>query len=60
MHKKSKETKSWDALPSKSEAEEIKPLLTRIAQLKAATNKELNGTQLIPSTPNPAIAGYSF
>jgi hypothetical protein len=31
--------------------------LTQIAQLKAATNKELNGTQLIPSTLNPAIAG---
>jgi hypothetical protein len=42
-----KKLNSWDALPSESEAEEIKPLLTRIAQLKDATNKELNGTQLI-------------
>jgi hypothetical protein len=39
--------KSWDALPSKSESEEIKPLLIRIVQLKYAANNELNGTQLI-------------
>jgi hypothetical protein len=42
-----KKLKSWDALPSESEAEEIKPLLTQIVQLKAAANKELNSTQLI-------------
>jgi hypothetical protein len=40
-----KNLKSWDALPSK--VEEIKPLLTRILQLKSAVNKEINGTQLI-------------
>jgi hypothetical protein len=39
-----KKLNSWDALPSESEAEEIKPLLTQIRQLKDATNKELNGT----------------
>jgi hypothetical protein len=33
--------------PSETEAEEIQPLLTRIVQLKAVTNKELNDTQLI-------------
>jgi hypothetical protein len=42
-----KKLKSWDALPSESKDKEIKPLLTQIAQLKAAINKELNGTQLI-------------
>jgi hypothetical protein len=38
---------SWDALPSETEAEEIKPLLAHIQELKNATKKELNGTQLI-------------
>jgi hypothetical protein len=41
-----KKLKSWDALPSEAKAEEIQPMLTRIAQLKAVANKELNGTQL--------------
>jgi hypothetical protein len=39
--------KSWDSLPSESEANEIQPLLARILQLKNATDKELNGTQLM-------------
>jgi hypothetical protein len=39
--------KSRDALPSKSEVEEIKPLLTQILELKNTTKKELNGTQLM-------------
>jgi hypothetical protein len=38
---------SWDALLSEAEAEEIKPLLARIQELKNASKKELNGTQLI-------------
>jgi hypothetical protein len=38
---------SWDALPSKTEAEEIKPLLARIQELKNAAKKEFHGTQLI-------------
>jgi hypothetical protein len=38
---------SRDALPSETEAEEIKPLLARIQELKNAMKKELNGTQLI-------------
>jgi formate dehydrogenase maturation protein FdhE len=38
---------SWDALLSEAEAEEIKPLLARIQELKNAAKKELNGTQLI-------------
>jgi hypothetical protein len=37
----------WDALSSEIEDEEIKPLLTRIQELKNTTMKELNGTQLI-------------
>jgi hypothetical protein len=44
-----KKLKSWDALPSEAEdeAEEIKPLLTRILDLKNAAKKELSGTQLM-------------
>jgi hypothetical protein len=38
---------SWDALPSEAEAEEIKPLLARIQELKNAAKKELNGMQLL-------------
>jgi hypothetical protein len=38
---------SWDALPSDAEAEEIKPLLAHIEELKNAAEKELTGTQLI-------------
>jgi hypothetical protein len=38
---------TWDALPSDTEAEEIKPLLARIQELKNVTKKELSGTQLI-------------
>jgi hypothetical protein len=39
--------KSWDALPSEAEAKEIKPLLTQMLDLKNATKRELNGTQLM-------------
>jgi hypothetical protein len=39
--------KSWDALPSESEAKEIRPLLAQNLDLKNATKKEFNGTQLI-------------
>jgi hypothetical protein len=39
--------KSWDALPYEAEAEEIRPLLTQILELKNAAKKELNGTQLM-------------
>jgi hypothetical protein len=39
--------KSWDALPSETEAKEIKPLLAQILELKNAAKKELNGTQLM-------------
>jgi hypothetical protein len=39
--------KSWDALPSKVEAEEIKPLLTWILDLRNVAKKELSGTQLM-------------
>jgi hypothetical protein len=39
--------KSWDALPSETEAGEIKPLLAQILELKNAAKKELNGTQLM-------------
>jgi hypothetical protein len=42
-----KKLKSWDALPSESEVEEIKTLLTQIVKLKDVANKELNSTQLI-------------
>jgi hypothetical protein len=35
---------SWDAIPSKTEAEEIKPLLARIQEQKNAAKKELHGT----------------
>jgi hypothetical protein len=38
---------SWEALPSDAKAEEIKPLLARIQEMKNAAEKELNGTQLI-------------
>jgi hypothetical protein len=38
------ETYHWNALPSEAEAEEIKPLLARIQELKNAAKKELNGT----------------
>jgi hypothetical protein len=38
---------SWDALSLETEAEEIKPLLACIQELKNATKTELNGTQLI-------------
>jgi hypothetical protein len=38
---------SWDALPSETEAGEIKPLLAHIQELKNVAKKELNGTQLI-------------
>jgi hypothetical protein len=38
---------SWDALPSETEAEEIKPLLARIKELKNAAKKELHGTHFI-------------
>jgi hypothetical protein len=38
---------TWDALPSETEAKEIKPLLACIQELKNGTEKELNGTQLI-------------
>jgi hypothetical protein len=34
-------------LPSETKAEEIKPLVAHIQELKNATKKELNGTQLI-------------
>jgi hypothetical protein len=37
---------SWDAIPSETEAEEIKPLLARIQELKNAAKNELHGTQL--------------
>jgi hypothetical protein len=40
---------SWDALPSETEAVEIKPLLARIQELKNAAKKELHGTQLMVS-----------
>jgi hypothetical protein len=56
--------KSWDALPSESEAKEIKSLLTQIAQLKATTSKELDGTQLIvvflPRRMQPLQARISY
>jgi hypothetical protein len=42
-----KKLKSWDELSSEAEAEEIKPLVTRILKLKAETQKELNSMQLI-------------
>jgi hypothetical protein len=38
---------SWDALPSETEAEEIKPLLGRIQELKNAAKKEIHVTHLI-------------
>jgi hypothetical protein len=38
---------SWDALLLVAEAEEIKPLLARIQELKNAAKKELHGTHLI-------------
>jgi hypothetical protein len=38
--------KSWDALLSETEAQEIKPQLARIQELKNAAKKELHGTQL--------------
>jgi hypothetical protein len=38
---------SWDGLPSDAEAEEIKPLLAHIQELKNAAEKELTRTQLI-------------
>jgi hypothetical protein len=38
---------SWDALPFEVETEEIQLLLARIQELKNATKKELNGTQLM-------------
>jgi hypothetical protein len=38
---------TWDALPLETGVKEIKPLLARIQELKNATEKELNGTQLI-------------
>jgi hypothetical protein len=43
---------SWDALPSETEAEEIKPLLAHIQELKDAAKIELHGTQLIVSFYN--------
>jgi hypothetical protein len=38
---------SWDALPLETKAKSIKPILAHIQELKNATEKELNGTQLI-------------
>jgi hypothetical protein len=38
---------SWYALPSETEAEEIKPLLAQIPELKNAAKNELNWTQLM-------------
>jgi hypothetical protein len=38
---------SWDALPSETEAEEIKSLLAHIQELKNVAKIELHGTQLI-------------
>jgi hypothetical protein len=37
----------WDALPSKTEAEEIKSLLAHIQELKNAAKKELHRPHLI-------------
>jgi hypothetical protein len=41
--KQLKKMKSWDQLPSDSELPETDSLLTQIAKLKIAINKEMNG-----------------
>jgi hypothetical protein len=42
-----KKLASWDSPPTKAEMEEIKPLLTRIQELKSGRGGALLGTQLM-------------
>jgi hypothetical protein len=42
-----KKLASWDSPPTKAEMEEIKPLLTRIQELKGGRGGALSGTQLM-------------